>query len=215
MSGKSQWFSMALVLLACSAIQAADDAKPEAKPDVIPVVLAVGDLVPDFESIDEQGLPWKSADHVGKKVVVQYFYPGDFTGGCIKQAEAYREGLAKLEDLGVELVGVSGDEAGSHKLFKETYALKHALLADTEGKLGKLLGVPAGGPGRGQAMTPGPNRKPILDAEGKRILIQRSVTLERWTMVIGRDGKMASLRKIVNPVTDSEEVRKIVAALPM
>ena len=207
----SRWRLVALVLMVCGTIHAVEEPKPEAPA----AGLAVGDQVPEFESIDEQGQPWKSADHVGKKVVVLYFYPGDFTGGCIKQAEAYREGLAKLEELGVELVGVSGDEVASHKLFKETYALKHALLADTDGKLAQLLGVPVGGPGRGQAVTPAPDRKPILDAEGKRILIQRAVTLDRCTLVIGRDGKLAALRKIVNPVTDSEEVRKVVAALPM
>jgi len=42
----------------------------------------------------------------------------------------------------------------------------------------------------------------------------RPVTLARWTLVVGRDGKIASLRSVVNPVTDAEEVRKIVEALP-
>ncbi len=41
----------------------------------------VGDAAPSFEATDDQGKPWKSSDHVGKKVIVVYFYPGDFTGG--------------------------------------------------------------------------------------------------------------------------------------
>ena len=49
-----------------------------------------------FEISDDAGQAWKSADHVGKHVLVLYFYPGDFTGGCIRQAEAYRDGLAKI-----------------------------------------------------------------------------------------------------------------------
>jgi thioredoxin-dependent peroxiredoxin len=85
-----------------------------------PPVLESGDSLPAFVSTDEEGKPWKSAEHVGKNVLVFYVYPGDFTGSCIKQAEAFREGLAKLEEQGVELVGVSGDEATTHKLFKET-----------------------------------------------------------------------------------------------
>ena len=204
----SRWLLAALVLMVCGTIQAAEDPKPEAPA----AGLAVGETLPSFETTDELGMPWKSADHVGKKVLVLYFYPGDFTGGCIKQAEAYRDGLTKIEELGVELVGVSGDEVATHKLFKETYALKHALLTDTKGELAKLVGVPVSDGGR---VTPfSPDRKPLLDADGKRIIFQRPVTIARWTVVVGRDGKIAALRTIVNPVTDSEEVRKIVEALP-
>lgn len=43
--------------------------------------LKVGDAVPAFESVDDAGKPWKSADHLGKKVVVVFFYPASFTGG--------------------------------------------------------------------------------------------------------------------------------------
>ena len=124
------WLGAGLVWVACGAGLIADDARPEEKSP-----LAVGDLLPAFESVDDQAKAWKSADHLGKKVLGLYFYPGDFTGGCSKQAQAYRDALAKFEALGVELVGVSGDEASVHALFKETYGLKHALLADTNGEL--------------------------------------------------------------------------------
>ena len=36
----------------------------------------VGDKAPAFEGVDDQGHPWSSADHVGKGVLVVYFYPG-------------------------------------------------------------------------------------------------------------------------------------------
>ena len=208
MFDKTRWLIVACVLAASGIIQAADEPKPAAQA----AGLAEGDAVPAFESTDEQSQPWKSADHIGKNVVVLYFYPGDFTGGCIKQAEAYREGLTNIEKLGVELVGVSGDEVATHKLFKETYGLKHALLADPKGELAKLVGVPVSAGSR--VMPAGADRKPLLDADGKRMILQRQVTLARWTVVIGRDGKIASIRKIVNPVTDSAEVLKIVEAIP-
>ncbi len=204
----SRYQLVALIVMICGTIPAAEEPKPEAPT----AGLAVGDLLPNFESTDDQGQPWRSADHVGKKVLVLYFYPGDFTGGCIKQAEAYRDGLAKIEELGVELVGVSGDEVAAHKLFKETYGLKHALLADTKGELAKLVGVPIGAGGRVSPRTP--DNKLIPDADGKRIVFDRPVTTARWTVVIDREGKIAALRTIVNPVTDSDEVLKIVEALP-
>lgn len=203
-------WSMAVVLwaISCAARLTADDPAPATPPQKVDV----GDVLPDFESTDEQGLPWKSVDHVGKKVLVLYFYPGDFTGGCIKQAQAYRDGLEKIEELGAELVGVSGDEVATHKLFRATYGLKHPILADTSGELAKRLGVPVG-PG-GRVLPAGADRKPLVDTEGKRIVFLRPVTLARWTIVVDREGKIASLRQIVNPVTDSEEVLKIVEALP-
>jgi peroxiredoxin Q/BCP len=43
--------------------------------------LKVGDKAPAFESTDDGGKAWKSADHVGKKIIVVYFFPAAFTGG--------------------------------------------------------------------------------------------------------------------------------------
>jgi peroxiredoxin Q/BCP len=172
---------------------------------------AVGNPLPAFELPDHGGQPWKSAEHVGKEVLVFYFYPGDFTGGCIKQVEAYRDGLTKIEELGAVLIGVSGDEAATHKLFREAYGLKHTLLADTQGDVAKLLGIPVSGSGR--VPVRGPDRMPLRDAAGEPIVIKRNVTLARWTIVVDRQGNIASVRKIVDPATDQEEVRKIVAEL--
>lgn len=207
MCAKSNWLCAGLVCVAWGTAWAADETRPEEQP-----ALAVGELLPAFESVDDQAQSWKSADYVGKKVLVLYFYPGDFTGGCSKQAQAYRDALAKFEALGAELVGVSGDEASVHALFKETYALKHTLLADTNGELAGLLGVPATlSKRRVRAVTP--DRKPLLDADGKAIFLERPMTLARWTIVVDRDGKIACLRSIVHPERDSEEVLKIVEAL--
>ena len=37
-------------------------------------------------STDDAGKAFKSSDVVGKKIVVVYFYPANFTGGCTNQA---------------------------------------------------------------------------------------------------------------------------------
>jgi peroxiredoxin Q/BCP len=62
--------SAAAMALACAPARAQDK-----------VDLKVGDAAPSFEGTDDQGKPWKSADHVGKKVVVVYFFPAAMTGG--------------------------------------------------------------------------------------------------------------------------------------
>src|SRR6187399_1446328 len=94
------------------------------------VDLKVGDAAPKFESTDDAGKPWKSEDYVGKKVVVIYFYPADLTGGCTKQACGFRDDMAKLKEQGVEVVGVSGDSAKNHQIFKKVHELNFTLLAD-------------------------------------------------------------------------------------
>jgi thioredoxin-dependent peroxiredoxin len=175
------------------------------------ITLEEGNILPSFESLDDGGKPWKSSDHVGKKVVVLYFYPGDFTGGCIKQAQAFNEALVKLEKLDIELVGISGDEGATHKLFKDAYGLKHTLLSDPEGALAKQLGVPV--EKGGKVRTRDPDGKTLLDEKGKSIIIQRKVTLPRWTFIIGRDGAVISRRTTVDPAKDAGEVASIVDAL--
>src|SRR5262245_6734072 len=84
----------ALALTPALASHAADETKVELK---------VGDTAPSFEATDDQERPWKSGEHVGKKYVVVYFYPGDFTPGCTAQAKSFRDNMNKLTGKGVEV----------------------------------------------------------------------------------------------------------------
>src|SRR5579871_5507954 len=92
--------ALGVVVWAVSRLAAADGLNVDLKP---------GDRAPAFEAVDDRGQPWKSTDHVGKKYVVLYFYPGDFTPGCTAQARSFRDNLNKLAERGVVVVGVSGD----------------------------------------------------------------------------------------------------------
>ena len=49
---------------------------PQDKPE-----LKVGDAAPSFEAPDDAGKAWKSSEHLGKKILVVYFFPAAFTGG--------------------------------------------------------------------------------------------------------------------------------------
>jgi peroxiredoxin Q/BCP len=62
----------ALLAFGFVAIAAADDKKAGVN---------VGDQAPKFEATDDQGKTWKSEDHVGKHIVVVYFFPAAMTGG--------------------------------------------------------------------------------------------------------------------------------------
>jgi peroxiredoxin Q/BCP len=176
-----------------------------------PAELAVGATAPAFVATDDAGKPWKSADHVGKKVVVVYFYPGDFTPGCTAQARSFRDAMNKLTEQGVEVVGISGDASGSHALFKQAQQLNFTLLADEDGALAKRFGVPLSKGAEVKAR--GADNKPLKDAAGADIIIKRGVTAARWTFIIGKDGKIVYKNTQVNPIQDSKEVADFIAKM--
>jgi peroxiredoxin Q/BCP len=180
--------ALAILTFAAGAQQEAKDAKTTS--------LQVGDRAPAFESKDAAGLTWKSADQVGKKLIVVYFYPGDFTPGCTAQAKKFQENMNQLYDQGAEVVGVSGDSTKTHALFKETYKLTYTLVADEKGSLAKQFGVPVS---KGADVKfRGPD-KMLLE-------FKREVTTARWTFILGLDGKIVYKNTNVNPAKDTEQV---------
>src|SRR5256885_9713910 len=94
------------------------------------VDLKVGDAAPAFEAKDDTGKDWKSSDHIGKKIVVVYFYPASFTNGCTNQACAFRDDMKTLTEKDVEVIGVSGDSVANQEAFKKFHKLNFTLLAD-------------------------------------------------------------------------------------
>src|SRR5208282_6772378 len=101
----------------------------------------VGDTAPLFTGQDQDGKMVKLADLAGKKIVLLYFYPKDFTGGCTKEACGFRDRMGDLQKDNVEVIGVSFDSADSHKAFIAKYNLNFQLLADPDGKIADLYGV--------------------------------------------------------------------------
>lgn len=165
--------------------------------------LKVGDAAPQFEAMDDSGKPWTSTDHVGKKIVVVYFYPADMTGGCTKQACGFRDDLAKLAGRNVEVIGVSGDSVRNHQLFKKAHNLNFPLLADVEGKVAAAFGVP---------VTAG-HKEVKATIEGKEEVLAREVTTARWTFVIGKDGKIAVKNTQVKAAEDSQAILQAIETL--
>jgi peroxiredoxin Q/BCP len=178
-----------LLLVACAT--SADDQKVEVK---------VGDKAPAFDARTDADAKWSSGDRFGKKWVVVYFYPGDFTPGCMAQANAFRDGMHKLTEKGVEVVGVSGDSVATHAAFKKAQKLNFTLLADEDGAIAKLFGVPVGKGGKVKAK----------DADGNVIEITRKATLSRWTFVVGKDGKVAYKNTKVTPANDAKAITEFI-----
>lgn len=101
----------------------------------------VGDPAPLVSGKIESGQEWKLSDRIGKKIVLLYFYPKDFTGGCTKQACGLRDSMGELSKDNVEVVGVSFDSVESHQKFIAEHQLNFSLLADTDGKIADAYGV--------------------------------------------------------------------------
>jgi peroxiredoxin Q/BCP len=100
---------------------------------------------------------------------VIYFYPGEFTPGCTAQANAFRVARNKLTELGVEVVGVSGDPVRTHDLFRKALKLNFTRPSDENGAVARRFGVPFGKGGKVRAK----------DAEGKPIELERAGTAAR------------------------------------
>jgi peroxiredoxin Q/BCP len=97
-------------------------------------ILAPGTKAPDFEGIDQDGNPLRLRDFVGRPVVL-YFYPADMTTGCTMEACAFRDEQDKFQALGAVVLGVSVQDAGSHREFRRKHNLNFPLIADPDKKI--------------------------------------------------------------------------------
>lgn len=166
------------------------------------MALEVGDDAPEFLSIDQNGKLWNTEDVYGQKNIVIYFYPAAMTGGCTKQACAYRDNLEALESEDTIVLGVSGDDPASLKVFEQSHDLNFTLLADFDGKIAKLFGVPTGDGGVIERVF-----------EDTPVKLNRGVTSSRWTFIIGKNKKALFKNTKVNAADDSNSAIEFLKSL--
>jgi peroxiredoxin Q/BCP len=127
-----------------------------------------GKAAPAFTLQDQDGKAVSLASFKGNKAVVVYFYPRDDTPGCTKEACGFRDYNKELQKLGVEVIGVSADDAGSHQKFRGKYKLPFTLLSDPDRKVMEKYG-----------------------AYGEKMMYGKKTTgVIRSTVLIGKDGKV-------------------------
>ncbi len=103
-------------------------------------MLSIGDVAPDFETTDEEGMQFRLSDYRGRKLVL-YFYPRDFTPGCTAEACSIRDSYHIFEGSGIPIFGVSGGSAELHRSFRQQYRLPFSILMDEDLKIAKLYGA--------------------------------------------------------------------------
>ncbi len=126
------WAIVGLIVLAAALALVAEERAGLLKP---------GDRAPSFDALLPDGTRVSLSDILGKKPLVLFFYPADFTAGCTKEVCAFRDRFDRIRELDVALVGVSGDDNASHAKFSSAYHLPFPLIADTDGSLRRAYGV--------------------------------------------------------------------------
>ena len=111
------------------------------------------------------------------KWVVLYFYPKDMTQGCTIEAHNFQQDLPKYDKLNAAIVGVSVDNADSHKQICTKESLTFKLLADTD--------------------------KKVVDEYGS---LSPNGVASRNTFLIDPTGKIVQVWTKVSPMKHSEEV---------
>ena len=104
-------------------------------------MLTLGTPFPNFSLPNQDGQTKTLGDYAGSWLVV-YFYPKDDTPGCTIQGKAMTATKADFDNAGIRIVGISADDAASHKAFCDKFAFTIELLADTDSTLMKTLGLP-------------------------------------------------------------------------
>ncbi len=103
--------------------------------------LSIGDTAPSFEVTSSDGKTLKLADFLGKKNVVLYFYPADFTMVCTRETCGFRDMYEDLASADTEVIGVSFDDDQSHEKFRKEHRVPFPLIADTSRSLAEAYGA--------------------------------------------------------------------------
>ena len=90
-----------------------------------------GQVAPTFSLVDQNGKNHTLADYKGKWVVV-YFYPKDQTPGCTTQACNFTENVFAFRKANAQILGISEDDAASHKAFEQALSKNAKISADNQ-----------------------------------------------------------------------------------
>lgn len=103
-------------------------------------MLKVGDKLPEFEGINQEGETVSSSKLIGKKLVI-FFYPQANTPTCTVEACNLSDNYSQLEKAGFQLLGISGDSVKKQKNFHSKFAFPYDLIADENRDIIEKFGV--------------------------------------------------------------------------
>lgn len=98
-------------------------------------MLESGSRAPDFTLPNDQGGETSLADMLRDGPLILYFYPADFTPGCTREACSIRDMHNDIQSVGLQVAGISPQDAESHQRFREKHDLPFVLLSDVDKKV--------------------------------------------------------------------------------
>jgi peroxiredoxin Q/BCP len=104
-------------------------------------MLEAGSRAPEFVLENDQGGETSLSDLVQDGPLILYFYPADFTPGCTKEACSIRDIHDDIQAVGLQVAGVSPQDADSHQRFRDEHDLPFTLLSDPEKVAVKMYDV--------------------------------------------------------------------------
>ena len=153
-------------------------------------MLEAGDAAPDF-TLPDQGGEELTLSSLRGETVVLYFYPRADTPGCTTQACGVRDRDADYEAAGARVIGVSPDEVAAVKKFAEKFDLEFTLLADADHAVAERYGTWV----------------------EKSMYGKKYMGVQRATLLIDPDGKIAKVFPKVSPKTHDDVVLEALAGL--
>ena len=130
--------------------------------------LETGQPAPAFTLSDQTGRLVSLSDFAGRNLII-FFYPAAMTPGCTKEACDFRDSLARLQQAGYDVVGVSPDKPEKLARFVDKESLTYPLLSDSDRAVMDAYG-----------------------AYGEKTLYGKKVTgVIRSTIVVSPDGTVA------------------------
>lgn len=103
-------------------------------------MIKVGDHLPKFEGLNQDGELLKSENYLGQKLIV-FFYPQASTPTCTVEACNLNSNYAELKKAGYQLLGISADGVAKQKKFHERNKFEYDLLADETKEAVNAFGV--------------------------------------------------------------------------
>ena len=104
-------------------------------------MLKAGQKAPDFVLENDKGEEVSLTGLLKNGPLILYFYPADFTPGCTAEACSIRDIHSDIQSVGLQVAGVSPQDADSHKRFREKHDLPFELLCDPDKVAVKLYDV--------------------------------------------------------------------------
>lgn len=153
-------------------------------------MIEVSVTAPDFTLPQDGGDDVTLATLQGSAVVL-FFYPRDDTPGCTKESIGFSESLREFADAGAQIFGISKDSLTKHSKFTTKYNLTVPLLSDEHGSVCEDYGV----------------------WKEKNMYGKTYMGIERTTVLIGSDGKIAQIWAKVKVPGHVEEVLEAVKSL--